>query len=56
MAELKTVARPYAKAVFEVAKEQGQITEWADMLSILAAVTVEPKLKQALKNSAFSEE
>ncbi|UTV99541.1 F0F1 ATP synthase subunit delta [Marinomonas rhizomae] len=56
MAELKTVARPYAKAVFEVAREQGHITEWADMLSILAAVTVEPKLKKALKNSAFSAE
>ncbi|KZN14435.1 MULTISPECIES: F0F1 ATP synthase subunit delta [Marinomonas] len=56
MAELKTVARPYAKAAFEVAKEQGQIAQWADMLSILAAVTTEPKLRQALENPAFSAE
>jgi len=56
MAELKTVARPYARAAFEVAREQGQVTEWADMLSILAAVTVDPKLKVALGNPAFSAE
>ncbi|GAA0235396.1 F0F1 ATP synthase subunit delta [Marinomonas primoryensis] len=56
MAELKTVARPYARAAFEVAREQGHVTEWADMLSILAAVTVESKLKVALGNPAFSAE
>ncbi|WP_111637899.1 F0F1 ATP synthase subunit delta [Marinomonas shanghaiensis] len=56
MAELKTVARPYAKAVFEVAREQGHIAEWAEMLDTLAAVTVEPKLKKALGNPAFSAE
>lgn len=56
MAELKTVARPYARAAFEVAREQGHIAEWADMLNILAAVTVDPKLKVALGNPAFSAE
>ncbi|REG83886.1 F0F1 ATP synthase subunit delta [Marinomonas pollencensis] len=56
MAELKTVARPYAKAAFEVAREQGQVTEWASMLNILASVTSEPKLKTALQNPAFSAE
>ncbi|MGO2353497.1 MAG: F0F1 ATP synthase subunit delta [Marinomonas foliarum] len=56
MAELKTVARPYAKAAFEVAREQGHVTEWADMLNVLATVTSEPKLKVALQNPAFSAE
>ncbi|MEL0612309.1 F0F1 ATP synthase subunit delta [Marinomonas arenicola] len=56
MAELKTVARPYAKAAFEVAREQGHVTEWASMLNILASVTSEPKLKIALQNPAFSAE
>ena len=56
MAELKTVARPYAKAAFEVAREQGHIAQWAEMLNTLAAVTVEPKLKKALGNPAFSAE
>lgn len=54
MAELKTVARPYAKAAFEVAREQGQVAEWANMLSILATATEEPKLHGALQNPAFS--
>lgn len=54
MAELKTVARPYAKAAFEVAREQGQVAEWANMLSILATATEEPKLSVALSNPAFS--
>ncbi|GAA0826251.1 F0F1 ATP synthase subunit delta [Marinomonas arenicola] len=56
MAELKTVARPYAKAAFEVAREQGHVTEWASMLNILASVTSEAKLKIALQNPAFSAE
>ncbi|MCB5162507.1 F0F1 ATP synthase subunit delta [Marinomonas algarum] len=56
MAELKTVARPYAKAVFEVAREQGHIAEWSNMLNTLAVVTMEPKLKKALGNTAFSAE
>ncbi|MCO4786467.1 F0F1 ATP synthase subunit delta [Marinomonas atlantica] len=54
MAELKTVARPYAKAAFEVAREQGQVAEWANMLSILATATTESKLSTALQNPAFS--
>ncbi|MBJ7551564.1 F0F1 ATP synthase subunit delta [Marinomonas ostreistagni] len=54
MAELKTVARPYAKAAFEVAREQGQVAEWANMLSILATATEEAKLNVALQNPAFS--
>jgi len=54
MAELKTVARPYAKAAFEVAREHGQVAEWANMLSILASATTESKLKKALQNPAFS--
>lgn len=54
MAELKTVARPYAKAAFEVAREQGQVAEWANMLVILASAVKEPKLASALQNTAFS--
>ena len=54
MAELKTVARPYAKAAFEVARDQGQVAEWANMLSILATATTEPSLSVALQKPAFS--
>ena len=56
MAELKTVARPYAKAAFEVACEHGRVSEWADMLNILASVTTQPKFKTTLRNPASSAE
>ena len=56
MAELMTVARPYAKAAFEVAREQGQVTEWADMLSVFADAASDQKFSLALTNPAFSAE
>lgn len=37
MAELATLARPYANAVFEVAKAGNEIDLWSRMLALLAA-------------------
>jgi len=39
MAELTTLARPYAKAAFEYAKEQNALAQWATQLSVAAAVS-----------------
>lgn len=36
MAELSTVARPYAKAAFEYAEQANQVTAWAAMLRFAA--------------------
>ena len=38
MAELMTIARPYAEAAFEVAKEEGKLADWSEMLANLAAI------------------
>ncbi|MDX1795345.1 MAG: F0F1 ATP synthase subunit delta [Hydrogenovibrio sp.] len=38
MAELMTIARPYAEAVFAVAKEQGKLESWSHELANLAAI------------------
>lgn len=35
MSELSTVARPYAKAAFDFALEQGQLEQWQQMLTFL---------------------
>jgi len=35
MAELATLARPYAKAVFELAVEKNKIDSWSDNLKFL---------------------
>jgi len=38
MAELTTVARPYAKAAFAHAQEKGQLAEWSAQLALAAAL------------------
>ncbi|MBK6287919.1 MAG: F0F1 ATP synthase subunit delta [Gammaproteobacteria bacterium] len=44
MAELITLARPYAKAAFEHALAADQLTAWSEALADAAAVTVEPRI------------
>lgn len=39
MSELTTVARPYAKAAFDFALEQGQLDKWQEMLQFAASVS-----------------
>lgn len=38
MAELTTVARPYAKAAFQFAQTNGQLGAWSEMLQLAAGV------------------
>ena len=38
MAELRTLARPYAQAVFELAQSQNRLAEWSQALNTLAAI------------------
>ena len=38
MAEKSTVARPYAQAAFALAKEQGALSAWSEMLQLSAVV------------------
>jgi F-type H+-transporting ATPase subunit delta len=39
MAELATIARPYANAVFDLAKRDGNLDQWSSMLGVLFATT-----------------
>jgi F-type H+-transporting ATPase subunit delta len=48
MAELSTLARPYAKAVFELARSQQAYAGWSKQLAALAAAVTEPTLARAL--------
>ena len=52
MAELSTLARPYAKAAFEYALEQGKTAEWSTMLSQAAAVSEQEKVAELLSSPA----
>ncbi len=38
MSELTTAARPYARAVFEMAEKSGDLAEWSEMLGFMGAV------------------
>jgi len=38
MSELTTAARPYARAVFEMANESGELVKWSDTLGFMSAV------------------
>ncbi len=55
MAELSTLARPYAKAVFERAQAEGKLAEWSEALNALAEVTEVPEAAQLIGSPQVSE-
>lgn len=55
MAELSTLARPYAKAVFELAQSSNQLAEWSETLAALAAVTATSEVRALIGNPHVSE-
>ncbi|MEZ2418402.1 F0F1 ATP synthase subunit delta [Luteibacter sp. RCC_6_2] len=44
MAQALTLARPYARAAFEVAHASGSLAEWLAALNFAAAVAVDPRV------------
>jgi F-type H+-transporting ATPase subunit delta len=50
MAELTTIARPYAEAAFELARQSNSLPVWSEMLRFLSSVTADPKMAAALDN------
>lgn len=64
MSELTTAARPYAKAVFEMAKEAGGLTQWSAQLAAMSAVVAaegsasllsHPRMTKEQKAQAFAD-
>lgn len=56
MAELTTLARPYAKAAFEYAIEAKQLAEWSEMLGFAAQVVGDEAMQQLLTSPHFTKE
>src|SRR5262252_6236590 len=48
MAELSTIARPYALALFESARADGTLPAWVDIADELAAVTAHPRVAEVV--------
>ncbi len=56
MTELITLARPYAEAVFDRAKEAGKTEQWSSMLAFLAAVVRDREMAAIIDNPKVSDE
>ncbi len=56
MAELRTLARPYANAVFAVARQHGDLERWSRMLALLAVASVDPQVKVLLDSPEVASE
>ncbi len=48
MAELSTIARPYAEAVFKLADGSSKLVDWSTMLAALAQVSESARVREAV--------
>lgn len=54
MAELSTLARPYAKAAFEFAAAAGDLQGWSDSLAVAAAVAQQDAVEKLLRSPSYT--
>ena len=54
MAELATIARPYAEALFEVARS-GNLASWSELVSAMSAVAANPAMQELASNPKASD-
>ena len=53
MSQTPTIARPYARAVFSMAREQGRLQQWSNLLGFAARAVVEPSVQSVLGNPSL---
>jgi len=56
VAELVTIARPYAQAVFSLAKDHGRLPQWSEMLRFMAEIWSDSQVQLALTNPKFTKD
>ena len=56
MAELSTLARPYAKAAFDFAHDRGELAAWSEQLATCAAVAADSGMEAVLGNPSLTDE
>ena len=54
MSELITASRPYARAIFELAKANKDEEKWSQQLSFMAAIAADASMIEALDNPKLS--
>lgn len=50
MSQALTLARPYARAAFNAAKDEGRVTAWSQALAFAARVAADPQVQALLKH------
>jgi len=50
MAELATIARPYAEAAFQLARDQQSLAAWSQMLQLAASIVADERVAKTLDN------
>jgi F-type H+-transporting ATPase subunit delta len=50
MAEISTIARPYAVAAFNLGKEQNALAKWSEMLGLAAAVASDAQMQAFIQD------
>ncbi|MEA3404655.1 MAG: F0F1 ATP synthase subunit delta [Pseudomonadota bacterium] len=54
MAELMTIARPYAEAAFATAKDNNQLAEWSEELANLATIASDETMQAMIANPSYA--
>ena len=56
MAELNTLARPYAKAVFQQALQEGDLASWEKQISVLSAICQTENVSKIITSPSITSE
>ncbi|MFT3763305.1 MAG: F0F1 ATP synthase subunit delta [Pseudoxanthomonas sp.] len=56
MSQALTLARPYARAAFAIAKDEGGLAAWFDALGFAAQVAADPRVAALLPNPELADE
>ncbi len=56
MSDLTTAARPYARAVFEMAKSSGDLAKWSNALEFMGTVASNEEVKKLLSSPKMSKQ
>jgi len=56
MSELTTAARPYARAIFELAEKSGSLDKWSESLALMGAIASDESVKALLANPKMAKQ
>lgn len=53
MSDFETAARPYSRAIFELANEQNKLSEWSDVLQLAALIATDESMRALIDSPAI---